>query len=239
MFEDFEDEDVDVSPDAPDRAIVYAIWSRSDTRALTVEEAWAILHERYPDEPRFLLLHAYSELADRAVSESLPTDYILTKIERITEGASDEIYPPIRELLGYAGGVLAKASGEAAQKLAALRAKVGAEGELTGKRDDRAGLRLRRFEREVLRELHDRTEGDKPLGTRAPSPTTIAPPAANALEQALTDPARSRKKYGAAERYEQGVLVDHPKFGVGVVTAIEPGRVTILFESGPRKLVAG
>ena len=150
MFEDFEDEDVDVSPDAPDRAIVYAIWSRSDSRALTVEEAWAILHERYPDEPRFLLLHAYAELADRAVSESLPPSYVLTKVERITEGASEALYAPIRELLGYAGAVLAKASGEETARLAALRKKLGAEGEATGKRDDRACLRLRRFEREVL-----------------------------------------------------------------------------------------
>ena len=63
MFEDFEDEDVDVSPDSPDRAIVYAVWSRSDAASLTAEEAWAILHERYPDEPRFLLLEAYAELA--------------------------------------------------------------------------------------------------------------------------------------------------------------------------------
>jgi hypothetical protein len=238
MFEDFEDEDVDVSPDAPDRAIVYAIWSRSDSRALTVEEAWAILHERYPDEPRFLLLHAYAELADRAVSGSLPPGYILTKVERITQGASEELYPTIRELLGFAGTVLAKAAGEDAQRLAALRGKLGAEGETPSKRDERAGLRLRRFEREVLRELHERTEGDKPLGAHAVSPTTMAPPA-NALEQALADPARSRKKYGPAERYEKGELVEHPKFGVGVVTTLEPGRATILFESGPRKLVAG
>lgn len=239
MFEDFEDEDVDVSPDAPDRAIVYAIWSRSESRSLTVEEAWAILHERYPDDPRFLLLEAYAELAHGTVSTSWTPDYFLKILERIAGSASDALHGPIRELLGFAAAVLAKATNEDATRLAALRAKVGAEGAAPTKRDDRAGLRLRRFEREVLRELHDRTEGGKPLGTRAATGTTIAPPAANELELALADPSRARKKYSATERYAKGELVEHPKFGAGVVTALEPGRVTLLFESGPRKLVAG
>lgn len=239
MFEDFEDEDVDISPDADDRAIVYAIWSRSDSRALTIEEAWAILHERYPDDPRFLLLHAYSELADRTISGSWTPGYFLTALERIAEGAGETLHAPIRELLGYAGAVLAKVSPEEAARLASLRAKVGAEGEPPKKRDDRAGLRLRRFEREVLRELHERTEGNKPLGERAKTGTTIAPPAQNELEIALGDPARPRRKYAAGDRFARGELVEHPKFGIGVVTSSEPGRISLLFESGPRKLVAG
>ena len=70
MFEDFEDEDVDVSPESPDRAIVYAIWAKSESSSLTPDEGWAILHERYPDDPRFLLLNAYSELGDVASSGS-------------------------------------------------------------------------------------------------------------------------------------------------------------------------
>lgn len=239
MFEDLEDEDVDVSPDAPDRTIVYAIWSRSDSGALTVEEAWAILHERYPDDPRFLLLHAYAELSDRAMSGSWTPDYLVTKLERIAAAADGALHAPIRELLGFAGGVLAKATGEDAARVAALRVQVGAEGEPATKRDERAGLRLRRFEREVVRELHDRTEGGKPLGARAATSATAAAPAANELEVALGDPARPRKKYGATERFARGELVEHPKFGVGVVTATEPGRVSLLFDGGPRKLVAG
>jgi hypothetical protein len=239
MFEDFEDEDVDVSPDSPDRAIVYAVWSRSDAASLTAEEAWAILHERYPDEPRFLLLEAYAELADGTPSASWTPGYFLTKLERIAGSGNEALHAPIRELLGFAGSVLAKATGEEATRLAGLRAQVGAEGPQPAKRDDRAGLRLRRFEREVVRELHERTEGGKPLGTRAATGSTIAPPAQNELEIALADRARTRKKYAADERYAKGELVEHPKFGVGVVTALEPGRVTLLFESGPRKLVAG
>lgn len=238
MFEDFEDEDVDVSPEAPDRTIVYAIWARSETRALTAEEAWAILHERYPDDPRFLLLNAYEELADHAATTSFTSGYFVTKLERIAGGATDALTAPLRDLVAYAGGVLAKASGDEATRIAAVRARVGSDADAAaaGKRDERAGLRLRRFEREVLRELHDRTEGGKPLGTRA---TTVAPPPVSDLATAIADPSRSRKAYSATGRYAKGDLVEHPKFGVGVVTAIEPGRAVILFESGARKLVAG
>ena len=241
MFEDFEDEDVDVSPDSPDRNIVWAIWSRSETSALTPEEGWAILHERYPDDPRFLLLHAYAELADRTSSGAWTPTYFVTKLERISANATEAHHAAIRELLGWAGAVLAKATSEDAAKVTGIRAKVGAEIDTAtaGKRDERAGLKLRRFEREVLKELHARTEGGKPLGTRAPSPTSMPPPAVNELEAALADPTRARRKYSATEKFAKGELVEHPKFGVGVVTGLEPGRVAILFESGARKLVAG
>ena len=241
MFEDFEEEDVDVSPDSPDRAIVYAIWTKSESSSLTPEEGWAILHERYPDDPRFLLLNAYAELGEVTSSSTWTPAYFVAKLERIAADASETLFTPLKELIGFAGAVLAKATAEDAPKVAAIRAKIGAEVDpaTAGKRDDRAGLKLRRFEREVLKELHERTEGGKPLGTRAPSPTSMPPPAMNELEQALADTGRARRKYSATEKFARGELVDHPKFGVGVVTGLEPGRVAILFESGVRKLVAG
>jgi len=241
MFEDFEDEDVDVSPDSPDRTIAFAIWSKSDSSSLTPEEGWAILYERYPDDPRFLLLNAYAELGEVAASGTWTPAYFVTKLDRIAGGATEALHQPLKELLGFAGAVLAKATGEEAARVSAIRTKLGVEVDpkAAGKRDDRAGLKLRRFEREVLKEIHDRTEGGKPLGTRAMSPTSVLPPPVNVLEQALGDPSRPRRKYAATEKFARDELVEHPKFGVGVVTGIEPGRVNILFESGARKLVSG
>jgi hypothetical protein len=241
MFEDFEEEDVDVSPDAPDRAIVYAIWSKSETSSMTPEEGWAILHERYPDDPRFLLLNAYSELGDHTATGAWTPGYFATKLERIAASAPDALHTPLKELFAFAGAVLAKAAGDDAAKIAAVHTKIGAEVDpaTAGKRDDRASLKLRRFEREVLKELHDRTAGGKALGARALSEASLSPPPVNVLEQALGDPSRARRKYSATEKFERGELVDHPKFGVGVVTGLEPGRVAILFEGGSRKLVAG
>ena len=84
--------------------------------------------------------------------------------------------------------------------------------------------------------------------TAVPSGATLAPmartsatiaPAGNDWASAVADTSKARRKYNATERFARGDLVDHPKFGVGVVTGTEPGKAVILFESGVRKLVAG
>src|SRR5512144_2107509 len=64
MFQDLEEEHVDVGPESPDRALAWAIWSRGEDTVVTPDEAWAILHERYPSDARFLLLNAYTELSE-------------------------------------------------------------------------------------------------------------------------------------------------------------------------------
>jgi len=236
MFEELEEDDVDVSPDSPDRLIVYAVWKKSDALALTPEEAWAILHERYPDDARFLLLNAYAELAESTVSGAWTPSYFVKKVERILAAATEETKPHVKDLLGFGGAVMASAKGDDAKAFADLRLKVGAEGASDGKRDDRAGLKLRRYEREVLKELHERTLDNKPLGTRS-APTPHAPPV-DEWGTAVADVSKPRKPYAADVSYARGELVEHAKFGVGLVTGTEPGRVHILFESGSRKLVA-
>jgi hypothetical protein len=277
MFEDLQEESVDVTPDSPDRTIAYAIWARSEENNLTAEEAWAILHERYPDDPRFLLLNAYAEIGEtkkqsegrvkaaRAVDGKTTTAagevavwsaaYFLKKVDRVlstvaTPIATDNtLHPHIRDLLIFGGAILAKATADETKTLNELRARlVSGEGEeqqqppATIKRDDRdrAGLRLRRFEREVLKELDERTEGGKPLGVRAPAPTS-SPGGSSGNDWAsmiasATD--KPRRKYAADTRVERGELIEHSKFGLGIVTGTEPGKAVILFESGVRKLVA-
>jgi hypothetical protein len=256
MFDDLEEEHVEVTPDSPDRAIAWAIWSRGEETVLTPDEAWAILHERYPDDGRFLLLNAYTELSEtRRASERVikaaavagtktatpevgvwTPAYFLKKVERVAAAVSDTLHPQLRDLVVFGGAVLAGAKGEEMVTLAQIRAKIGAE-EGEPKRDDRdrAGLRLRRFEREVLKELDDRTVGNKPLGVRAAAP---APAPGSDWASAVADKAKPRRRYAADAHFERGELVEHPKFGVGLVTGTEPGKAVILFESGPRKLVA-
>jgi hypothetical protein len=261
MFEDLDEEHVDVTPDSPDRAIAWAIWSRGEDTVVTPDEAWAILHERYPDDARFLLLNAYTELNEtRRTSERVlkvavvvgakggekpgagggvwTPSYFLKKVERIVAGATDALYPQLRDLVVFGGAVLAGAKDEDANTLALIRAKIRYEGENEPKRDerDRAGLRLRRFEREVLKELDERTQDGKALGVRAPAAQGAA---TNDWASAMADKDKPRRRYAADARFERGELVEHPKFGVGVVTGTEPGKAVILFESGTRKLVAG
>jgi hypothetical protein len=268
MFEDFEDENVDVTPDSPDRTIVWAIHSRGDA-GLTPEEAWAILHERYPDDPRFLLLNTYSELNESRKEipdkrEAAPKgetagvwtpSYFLKKVERVlsgnadsADGATDALHPQLRDLVVFGGAVLATAKGDDAKMLTDLRAKIGLD-KIDGAAEplspakirderDRAGLKLRRFEREVVKELHDRTQDNQPLGVRATAAPASSPH--NDWASVVADNKdKPRRKYAADARFERGELIEHVKFGVGVVTGLEPGKAIILFESGTRKLIAG
>jgi len=45
--------------------------------------------------------------------------------------------------------------------------------------------------------------------------------------------------YTPTRLYEKDALVTHPKFGKGIVTSTEPGKVDVLFEGGARKLSHG
>lgn len=53
------------------------------------------------------------------------------------------------------------------------------------------------------------------------------------------DHAGATKKYIISETFEEGQAIQHKKFGLGFVTEVPaPNRVEILFEDGPRTLVA-
>ena len=245
MFEDLEDENVDVTADSPDRAIAWAIVSRGEAGNVTPEEGWAILHERYPDDARFLLLNIYAELNEakkqaadtKSKTEVLSAQYLLKKIDRVNAADPSGAHEPhVRELTVFCATELGTAKGDDLVALKGLRDRLGIEGE--SKRDDRdrAALKLRRFEREVLKEIDDRTQDGKPLGVaQVQKPKEPA----NDWAAATADASKPRRKYAADGRFEAGELVEHAKFGVGVVTGTEPGKAVILFESGVRKLVAG
>ena len=42
--------------------------------------------------------------------------------------------------------------------------------------------------------------------------------------------------YSMASRFTKGQLLVHPKFGKGIVVAVEGQRIEVLFEDGPKKL---
>ena len=46
-------------------------------------------------------------------------------------------------------------------------------------------------------------------------------------------------KYAPKERFAKDSFLVHPKFGKGVVTDVEPSRVEVLFQDGPKKLAHG
>lgn len=243
MFEDIDDQKPDpqqqqkkaleVTRDSNDRALVYAVWTRNAGGTMPIDQAWGILHERYPDEARFLLLNAYEELvATRGPTSWSPSDF-LAKIRKVLDTAGGRLNPEVRDLLAVADDDLHPLSEEDAARLERIRARVSSRsGDPTAARK-----RLQRLASDVVRELHDRTTGGKAIGRTSASVPAAA--AGTEWKTALAAAKGAKTTYSATAKVAAGDVVEHPKFGAGVVLGVEPGRAHILFESGARKLVAG
>lgn len=230
MFEDIDDEKraaFTVSKDSVDRHIVYVIWSRNEIGQLPVHEGWELLYSRYPHEPRFLLFHVYEELITPHASYATWTpSYFLDKVQRVLDSAGGKLNPEVRDLLAVAEDELHPLSEKDAARLDRIRGRVGTRlGDSAAARK-----RLGRLETDFVRDLHDRTEGGKPLGGASGGAD---------YKTAIAAATGAKKPYSATAKVAVGDLLEHPKFGVGVVTAVDPGRAHILFESGTRKLVCG
>lgn len=243
MFEDIDDQKPDptaatraitVTRESGDRFLVYAIWTRGVS--MPVDAAWAILHERYPEEARFLLLNTYEELQTPhtgAAHASWSPGEFLSKVRRVLDTSGGRLNPEVRDLLAVAEDDLHPLTEEDAARLDRIRARVSHRSGDPGA----ARKRLQRLASDVVRELHDRTSGGKSLGRTSASMPAAA--AANDWKSALAAAKGSHTTYAATAKVSAGDVVEHPKFGKGVVLATEPGRANILFESGARKLVAG
>ncbi len=226
MFEDVKDEDV--SEGGEDRVIVYALWARDPKGKLKPPRAWELLHSRYPEEPRFLLFRAADELIDRP-AEWTPGAF-LDEVRRILDSAGGRLHPEVRDLLAVAEDDLHPLSDVDSAKLERIRGRVGIRmGDA-----DAARKRLARLRADYVRELHEATLGGKRIGVRAPSASSV-----DAWREAIASASATKRPWSPSEKLALGDLVEHPKFGVGLVTATEPGRAQILFQSGARKLVSG
>lgn len=243
MFEDIDDQKpgheavhkrIEVTRDASDRTLVYAIWTRNAGGGpCRADEAWSILYERYPEDARFLLLHTYEELVAPSRSAAwTPTEFLL-KVRRLLDGSGGRLNPEVRDLLAVAEDDLHPLSEEDASRLDRIRTRVSSRsGDPTAARK-----RLQRLVSDIVRELHDRTTGGKPIGRTSGS--LLAAAASGEWKTQLEAAKGARTTYAATAKVSAGDVVEHPKFGPGVVLGVEPGRAHVLFESGARKLVAG
>ncbi len=241
MFEDIDDQktepgvskkSVEVTRESSDRSIVYAIWTRNASSQMPVEQGWAVLHERYPSQARFLLLHAYEEVAGPRTSAWSPSEF-LAKLRRMLDDAGGRLNPEVRDLLTVADDDLHPLSEEDSARLDRLRTRVSSRlGD-----PEAARKRLQRLAADTVRELHDRTAGGKAI--ERTSGSIPAAPNGSDWNRALAAAKGTRSAYSATVKVAVGDVVEHPKFGAGVVVGSEAGRAHILFESGPRKLVAG
>ncbi|MDB4942213.1 MAG: hypothetical protein JWP97_1747 [Labilithrix sp.] len=240
MFEDIDDnkeprsapQTLSIDRASSDRLLVYAIWTRNEAVGLGPEQSWAVLAERYPEDARFLLFRAYEELASGKSSAWTPTTF-LAEVRKVLDGSGGRLNPEVRDLVALAEDELHPLGEEDAARLDRIRARVG----LRSGDPDAARKRLQRFASDVVRELHDRTSGGKPIGrTIASIPASAAP---SEWKTQLAAAKGARTTYAATAKVAAGDVVEHPKFGAGVVIGVEPGRANILFESGARKLLAG
>ena len=237
LFEDMEpDDDFELSEDAADRAIVHVLWRGGELGDLPVQDGWRILFERYPDDVRLLAALLSEEIHQTDMGSP---EQVCGKLERILERAKGKLDLEVRDLLAFARldvdddsktGVRRKKPLSAAttKRVAAIRARVGAAGPDVWEEGGPVA-RLAAFRRKLVRALHDQTVGNKPIRHRA----ARQPDSWKEMVAA----AKTTRGYSATASYTMGDAVEHPKFGVGVVTAIEKGRVTVFFESGERKLV--
>lgn len=234
MFEDIDDQKqaLVISRESPDRTIVYAIWTRNAAGGLPPAEAWGVLHERYPDDARFPLLAAYEEVV--APHDAWSPGEFLVKVRRILDAAGGKLNPEVRDLLAVAEDVLHPLTEEDVARLERIRARVSGSRKADA---DASRKRLARLTSDVVRELHDRTTGGKAIGRTSGSMPANA--VTGDFKSALASAKGSRGAYSAAAKVTAGDVVEHPKFGAGVVLSVEPGRANILFESGARKLVVG
>jgi hypothetical protein len=238
LFEDMPkgEESLALDEDADDRALLYAIWAGKEQGDLPVQDGWRILHERYPADMGLLVALVSEEIHE---SDAGSPEQVCSKLEKVLDAAKGRLNDEVRDLLAFARldfeddsktGVRRKKPLSAAtqKRVAAIRARVGEPKEDVW---DEGGpvARLAGYRRKLVRTLHDATLGHKPIRAGA----VRAPDSWREMLAA----AKTKVRYSASAVFASGDAVDHPKFGVGVVTAVEKGRVTILFESGERKLV--
>jgi hypothetical protein len=238
LFADMEpdDDSFDLSDDDDDRTILHVIWRGGEIGDLPMQDGWRILFERYPDDLRLLVAQLSEEIhqADMGSPEQ-----VCGKLEKILDGAKGKLDAEVRDLLAFARldtdddtktGMRRKKplSPATAKRVENLRARVGASDEDVWEEGGPVA-RLGAFRQKLLRALHDQTAENKPIrdrGARAPDSF-----------RAMLAAAKARKPYTPSTSYDVGDAVEHPKFGEGVVTAVETGRMTVLFVNGERKLV--
>ena len=238
LFDDMPkgDGNFDLSDDDDDRTVLHAIWAGKELGELPVQDGWRILHERYPGDMRLLVALVSEEIHE---ADAGSPEQVCGKLEKALDASKGRLNDEVRDLLAFARldfeddsktGVRRKKPLSAAtqKRVAAIRARVGEPKEDVW---DEGGpvARLSGFRRKLIRTLHDATLGHKPIGDNA-----LRPPDS---WREMMAAARTRMPYSASTTFIIGDAVDHPKFGAGVVTMVETGRVTILFESGERKLV--
>jgi hypothetical protein len=213
LFDDVADDDLDLGPDAADRAFFACIESRGEVGDLPVDEAWAVLADRYADDLRLRIVALARESeAHGTANGRTEADYaraLETLRPRVAKLAEEE-RAPFEALEVFVQDALGRAADDAFR---------------------RARRTIRRLEQALLEEAATKTAGGRPFGERS-SPVRID-------DAALLAKAKGEiRQYSPKVSFAPGDRVSHVKFGLGLVTAREEGKVEVAFADGRKKLAS-
>jgi hypothetical protein len=217
LFADVDEGGFDLDEDGEDRAVFHHIWTLLETGDMWPGDGWELMSDRYPDEPGFRIL-----AAARGAEQS-GTSLSVGALERLIGGAPHEL-----ARVAQATVVIMTNHTGIGEQHAAIQRLLRAHGVELEVED--AYRIIDAYERSVLTAANERTRGGRPWKAQAAAPV--------ALDYAgwLAQSAGDAQPYSTKGAFAIGQRVEHAKFGLGVVTKVEAGRMSVIFASGSKTL---
>lgn len=215
-FDDVDAEGSELDDELSDRALFHAIEVRLEAGDLAADDAWGMLAERYPDEPRLRLGALAADLDANFVR-----DWFASTVEALAPRLDERDRPAL------AGAIAIAFEGLRAED-EAVRARVRPLVDAWPRNLDEARNALRAFVARVLEEADERTQGGRPF----------AEPKAASATPATAEASGPARPYRPTEAFARGDRLVHPKFGEGLVLGAAEGKIDVLFGVERKRLVA-
>jgi hypothetical protein len=229
--------ELEYSENMTDHQVLRVLDARGELGDLSMDEGWAILAERYPDDARFLLLNLFEELNEARYPHSYPVEMFLRKLERLMKLRAQLPEDLLRTFLSMTSATIAEEMDERVLGEFEDLVMSFTDGHQIIKRSSAAyqeGIRLFvRFSREVVQTCIDQSAAKGSLPARREGP-------GGELSYDDWDERTAGQAvvtYASSQPVSPGDRVSHPKFGLGFVIGASEGRADILFKDRKRRLV--
>ena len=213
-FADVAGDGIEIDGSSEDRAVFCAIESRGEIGDLPVDEAWALLADRYPNDARLRVLALYHDLDQNGVDAFRDTTSLMRAMNALIETKAD------RE---QCAALIAMIAAEVDDR----DALAPVERALAPIPEERVARRLLRKLREaVLDEADEKTRDGGAFGERA-----------DHAKEKIKPNEGPAKPYSPKQEFAIGDRVAHSKFGEGLVIDKADGKIEVSFPDGKKKLV--
>lgn len=221
-FADVDAEGLELDDDSPDRLVFATIELRSEIGDLATDEAWQILAQRYPDDPRIRLAALAEDLSANGLRVGTGgRGWIAGAIEALAAKLADEDRPAL-------AAVIALLFDELRPEDEAIRARIRPVVSAWPRNAGETTHVLGAFVGRLLDEADDRTRGGRPWEE----------PKQDSPEELASKHGGELRRYSPSEAFARGDRVAHPKFGEGVVLLAAEGKIVVAFGNDRRTLVA-